>query len=81
MGQRNFQLHGWRTDMENAQKYDLVDIWLEEGVRWCDCYYDTICDEWRTSSPGGFPMCIKARHVTHWMLRPADPEWSSMEED
>jgi hypothetical protein len=62
----------WR-DISTAPKDDLIDIWLSEGKRWCDCYYDRICDEWRTSRPGGRLVSVKAHHVTHWMPRPAPP--------
>ncbi|MGL5737153.1 MAG: hypothetical protein ACRCYS_20015, partial [Beijerinckiaceae bacterium] len=33
--------------IETAPKDGVIDIWLSDGVRWCDCYYDRICDEWR----------------------------------
>jgi hypothetical protein len=59
--------------IETAPKDVLIDIWLSEGRRWCDCYYDQICDEWRTSRPGGRLVWIKARHVSHWMFPPECP--------
>lgn len=57
-----------------APKDRLIDIWLATNFRLTDCYYDDICDEWRTSSSSGHLVCVKARVVTHWMERPADPE-------
>lgn len=69
---------GWRP-IATAPKDDLIDIWLSEGKRWCDCYYDHICDEWRTSRPSGRLVWIKARHVTHWMPRPDAPEQNKPE--
>lgn len=61
--------------IETAPKDGLVDIWIDHGdgtgVRRCDCYYDRICDEWRTSRPSGRLLTIKARHVTNWMSPPA----------
>lgn len=63
---------GWK-DIATAPKDGLIDIWLSDGKRWCDCYYDRICDEWRTSRPSGRLVWIKAQHVTHWMPRPAPP--------
>ena len=63
--------------IETAPKDELIDIWLAEGKRWCDCYYDHICDEWRTSRPSGRLVWIKARHVTHWMPPPEPPEPSA----
>lgn len=56
-----------------APKDGLIDIWLADGKRWCDCYYDHICDEWRTSRPSGRLVWVKAQDVTHWMPRPAAP--------
>jgi hypothetical protein len=58
---------------ETAPKDALIDIWLYDGVRWCDCYYDRITDTWRTSRPSGKLLSIPARFVTHWMPRPAAP--------
>ena len=66
---------GWR-DIKGAPKDRLIDIFIASGslgVRWCDVYYDEICDEWRTASPGGKVVWISARHVTHWRERPAPP--------
>lgn len=60
--------------IETATKDDLIDIWLTEGKRWCDCYYDRICDEWRTSRPSGRLVRVKAQHVTHWMPLPEPPK-------
>lgn len=63
--------------IETAPKDRLIDIWINEkgvGVRWCDCYYDTITDQWRTSRPSGHLLCIPARLVTHWMPLPAQPQ-------
>ena len=61
-------------DIETAPKDDLIDIWLKDGVRWCDCYYDRICSEWRTSRPSGHLVRINESHVTHWMPLPNPPE-------
>lgn len=63
----------WRG-MESAPKNDLIDIFLSDGVRWCDCYHDRITDTWRTSRPSGRLLSIHARFVTHWMPRPPAPE-------
>lgn len=60
--------------IETAPKDRLVDIFItngqgaswREGVRWCDCYYDRITDQWRTSHPGGYLCWVPARAVTHW---------------
>lgn len=65
--------------IESAPKDRLVDIWIKNsdgsgGYRWSDCYYDKICDEWRTSSPSGFLMTMRARNVSHYMPPPAPPE-------
>lgn len=59
--------------IDTAPKDDLIDIWLSDGGRWCDCYYDRICDEWRTSRPSGRLVWVKAQYVTHWMPRPNPP--------
>ncbi|RWD00143.1 MAG: hypothetical protein EOS58_30650 [Mesorhizobium sp.] len=65
---------GWQTiDSAPKNRGRLIDIWLESGTRWCDCYYDQICDEWRTSRPSGHLISIKAKHVTHWREVTAGP--------
>lgn len=63
---------GWRT-MDSAPKDRLIDIWLSDGVRWCDCYYDRICDQWRTSRPSGHLLTIRASSVQFWRPPPAAP--------
>ena len=63
----------WR-DISTAPKKGLIDLWLADGVRWCDCYHDTITDTWRTSRPSGKLLSIQARFVTHWMPRPNPPQ-------
>lgn len=67
---------GWKP-IETAPKDRLIDVWIRDGsgagIRWADCYYDSICDEWRTSRPSGHLVTVKARFVTHWMSPPADP--------
>jgi hypothetical protein len=66
---------GWRT-IDSAPKDRLIDIWIQTsdtGVRWSECYYDSICDEWRTSRPSGHLVSVKARWVTHWMPLPSAP--------
>jgi hypothetical protein len=72
MGEEWVRRDQWQP-IETAPKDDLIDIWLSEGRRWCDCYYDRICDEWRTSRPSGRLVSIKSQHVTHWMPRPTPP--------
>lgn len=65
----------WRP-MSEAPKGELIDIWIEQsngGVRWCDCYYDSICGQWRTSRPSGHLLTINERHVKFWMRPPAAP--------
>lgn len=41
--------------IETAPKDGLIDIWIANsdgtGRRVSSCYYDRICDEWRTSQP------------------------------
>lgn len=59
--------------IETAPKDRRIDIWLKEGVRWCDCYYDQICGEWRTSRPGGKLIAVKEAQATHWREPPASP--------
>jgi hypothetical protein len=66
---------GWRPISE-APKDALIDIWIARtagGERWSDCYYDRICDEWRTSRPSGHLIGVKAGAVSHWRPRPAPP--------
>ncbi len=56
-----------------APKDRLIDIVISGDVRWCDCYDDRICDQWRTSRPGGKLIWVPARAVTHWMEPPVLP--------
>jgi hypothetical protein len=68
----------WRP-IEEAKGIDsLIDIWIRNsdgsGVRWCDCYYDDICDQWRTSRPSGHIAWIPARFVTHFRISPTPPQ-------
>ena len=59
--------------IETAPKGILIDILIDGKTRWCDCYYDQIYDQWRTSRPGGHLAWVPARCVTHWMLAPELP--------
>ncbi|CAH2399098.1 hypothetical protein MES4922_210087 [Mesorhizobium ventifaucium] len=63
---------GWKP-IETAPKDRLIDIWLKTGVRWCDCYYDQICGEWRTSRPSGRLVSVKEAVATHWQEPPGAP--------
>jgi hypothetical protein len=63
----------WQPIETAPKEGPLIDIWFN-GKRWADCHYDSICDEWRTLSPGGRLVSVKARHVTHWMHRPSPPQ-------
>ena len=67
---------GWR-DISTAPKDQLIDIWIKNsangtGVRWTSCYYDQICDQWRTA-PGGHLMWVPAKAVSHWRSLPNPP--------
>jgi hypothetical protein len=64
-------LVGWRTDAPPKDRQ--IDIVIEGKTRWCDCYYDRICDQFRTSSPGGKLVWVPARCVTHWAETPSLP--------
>ena len=66
--------HWHRIDETPPPMDGLIDIWLKDGCRWCDCYYDRITDTWRTSRPSGRLLSIQARFVTHWMPPPTPPE-------
>jgi hypothetical protein len=70
----------WRP-IETAPKDGLMDILIDGKIRWCDCYYDRICDQWRTSRPSGHLVWVSARTVTHWMIspEPACPSSSEMQ--
>ncbi len=67
---------GW-LPIETAPKDGKIDIWATDndgkGMRITDCYYDRICDEWRTSAPALRLHCVKARYVTHWRPLPSSP--------
>lgn len=64
--------------IETAPKDGIIDIWAmdngKNGRRVSECYYDRICDEWRTSAPTLRLHCVKARYVTHWMPLPEAPK-------
>lgn len=66
----------WKP-IETAPKSKLIDIWIRHkdgsGIRWCDCYYDHICDDWRTTGPSGHLVFVPARSVTHWTDSPLPP--------
>ncbi len=49
----------------------LVDVRGATGERYTDCYYDRICDEWRTITPTGHLFCVKRSWITHWMQPPS----------
>jgi hypothetical protein len=61
----------------SAPKDRLIDIWIKnsdgDGTRWADCYYDSICGQWRTSRPGGRLVWVYESAVTHWREPPAPP--------
>lgn len=60
--------------ISTAPKDTLIDILIDGKTRWCDCYYDQICDQWRTSSPGGKLIWVAATAVTHWRMAPTIPK-------
>lgn len=76
----------WRQwqPIETAPKNTLIDIWIANkdgsGVRWTCCYYDSVCDQWRTSRPSGHLVTVKARDVSHWMPLPSEPLSASQAE-
>lgn len=53
-----------------APKDRLIDIWIPRedgsGIRWSECYYDAICDQWRTTANSGNLVTVKASSVSHW---------------
>lgn len=63
----------WRP-IETAPKDRLIDL-CKGGTeyRYINCYYDDICDEWRTSRPSGHLFCIPRGVVTHWCEPPVLP--------
>jgi hypothetical protein len=67
-------LEGVWQPITTAPKDGLIDIWTvgfgADPHRVSDCYYDSICSEWRTSRPMGYLHCIPGRFVTHWMRPP-----------
>lgn len=67
---------GWQP-IATVPKGVPVDIWTEgfsaDACRVACCYYDGICDEWRTSRPRGQLHCVPSRFVTHWMPMPPPP--------
>lgn len=65
-------LSEWQP-IETVRKDCLVDILINGEIRWCDCYYDQICDQWRTSGPSNHLAWVPARAVTHWRLPPPLP--------
>lgn len=65
-------MSNWQP-IATAPKGGLIDILIDGKTRWCDCYYDQICDQWRNISPSSHMAWVPARCVTHWMLPPAMP--------
>jgi hypothetical protein len=65
-------LSEWQP-IETAPKDRLIDILINGETRWCDCHYDQICDQWRTTGPSNHLVWITARAVTHWRLAPPPP--------
>ena len=63
----------WRP-IEGAPKTEVIDIWINIGRRWSECYYDPICHQWRTSSPSGHLLTIHEAAVTHWRPLPTPPK-------
>lgn len=64
---------GWQP-IETAPKDGLVDLCKAgSDVRYIRCYYDRICDEWRTTQPAGRLFCIPRHVPTHWRPLPATP--------
>lgn len=59
----------WRP-IETAPRDELLDLW-QENRRYADCYYDQICDHWRTSRPGG--KLFVGIKPSHWMYPPKPP--------
>lgn len=49
----------------------LLDLWYGDR-RFADCYYDSICDHWRTSRPSGHLFIIQGK-PTHWKYAPKGP--------
>jgi len=62
----------WRPIGE-APKDGLIDIIIDGKTMWTNCYYDQICDQWRTIGPSGHLAWVPARAVTHWRERPPPP--------
>lgn len=71
----------WQPIETAPKNQGLIDIWTvgwgADPLRVADCYYDQICDEWRTSRPAGQLLCIKKQYVTHWRPRPTPPMTST----
>jgi hypothetical protein len=65
-------LSEWQP-IETAPKDRLIDILINGETRRCDCHYDQICDQWRTTGPLNHLVWITARAVTHWRLAPPPP--------
>jgi hypothetical protein len=60
---------GWQP-IETAPKSGLVDLWWCNR-RYIDCYWDNICEEYRTIDTSSRLICIKG--ATHWQRPPAAP--------
>lgn len=63
----------WNDDMKAALGEGLVDIWLKSGVRWCNCYYDHITNQWRAITRNYKMVWVHADAVTHWRRPPEGP--------
>lgn len=56
--------------IETAPKDELIDILVGER-RFTDCWWDTTCEEYRTT--GNANMMIRLKNATHWMPLPEAP--------
>lgn len=58
-------------DISTAPKDEKIDLWCD-GLRFMNCYWDHICNEYRTTGSAGILQRIKK--ATHWMPLPEPPE-------
>ena len=73
LAENDYRLEPDWEDISTApkDKPSRIDLW-SEGMRFMDCYWDRICQEYRTTGSTGLLQRIKK--ATHWRRSPAPPQ-------
>lgn len=69
MNNLSISIPDWE-EIDTAPKSGLIELWCD-GRRFTGCYYDRICDEYRTTGTAGILQRLK--NPTHWRPEPPAP--------